>query len=169
MLTLPNLLSLARIPLALAFLQEHTHIRFIAVVLAMLTDSLDGMLARRTRQATQFGAMLDPLADKFFMMFALTVLLLEGRLGTTQMAALLSRDAAVAVFALYLGVTGGWATYKLRAIWCGKVSTTLQFFVVLALLFGYRIPDGVYTLFIALGIAALMELYFIRLKSHTPA
>lgn len=169
MLTLPNILSLARIPLALAFLQEHTQIRFIAIVLAMLSDSLDGMVARRTKQATQLGAMLDPLADKFFMLFALTIFLMEGRLGTAQMMALLSRDVAVAVFALYLGITGGWATYKLRAIWCGKVSTTLQFFVVIALLFGYRVPDGVYTLFIVLGAAALAELYIIRQKSHTTA
>ncbi|SCA63540.1 hypothetical protein SCG7086_AU_00210, partial [Chlamydiales bacterium SCGC AG-110-P3] len=48
-----------------------------------------------------------------------------------------------------------------------KVSTALQFFVVLTLLFGVHIPDGIYTLFIVLGAAALAELYIIRQKSHT--
>ena len=167
MLTVPNILSILRFPLALAFLQENIAVRCLAIVAAMVTDSLDGFLARRRGQASELGAMLDPLGDKFFTIFVLTVLLLEGRLSAGQMAALLSRDIAVATFGLYLGVSGGWATYKLRAIWCGKVSTALQFFVIIALTYGYSVPSPVYGTFVALGVAALGELYLIRQRSHS--
>jgi CDP-diacylglycerol--glycerol-3-phosphate 3-phosphatidyltransferase len=167
MLTLPNLLSLLRIPLACAFLHKSVPLRVTAVLMAMVTDAIDGFLARRLGQASQIGAMLDPLADKFFMLFTLTIFLNEGRITPPQLAALLSRDFAVMSFGIYLGLTGGWATYQLRAIWAGKVSTALQLVLLLLLLLGVVIPTPVYWTFVGLGILALGELYLIRQKSHS--
>jgi len=169
MLTAPNILSLFRFPLALLFLNSNVIVRFSAIIIAMISDGLDGYLARRTRSASQLGAMLDPLADKFFMIFALCVLLMENRITAGELCALLSRDIAVAIFALYLGITGGWATYKLRPFWCGKVSTALQFCVLIALTSNAFVLIHIYAIFVTLGILALGELAFIHKKSTSNA
>lgn len=165
MLTPSNLLTLLRFPLALCFLSTSALLRFVAIFAAMVTDSLDGHLARRFGYTSQLGAMLDPIADKFFMFFALGVFFHESEISLNELASLLSRDFAVALFALYLGVTGGWATYKLRPFWCGKLSTTLQLFVLIALTAGLKPPTYVYGLFVLLGMLALGELALIHNKS----
>lgn len=168
MVTIPNILSMARGPLAFLFLLENTTIRIAAVVVAMVTDTLDGYLARRSHKASQLGALLDPLMDKFFMVFALTVTLMEQRILVWQMAALLSRDFAVATFGAFLGITGALSNYRLRSIWVGKVSTTLQFFVLIALMQQVKIPSYIYHCFIFLGITALAELFYLHRKSTIP-
>lgn len=106
MLNLSNILSLSRAGLALAFLQENMLIRLLAIVLAMTTDFLDGYLARLQKTTTKFGAILDPIMDKFFVFFAGVVLLLEGRLVGWELGALISRDISLCIFGLYLGMVG---------------------------------------------------------------
>lgn len=160
--TIPNLLTIIRFPLAFGLLYQNTAARIGVILIAMLSDSLDGFLARRQRQASRLGAMMDPLADKFFMLFAMAIYLKEGLLFPWQIAALLSRDFAVMLFGFYLGLTGGWATYQLRTIWAGKVSTALQFFVLLGLMIEVAIPEPLYWTFVALGGLALGELFLIR-------
>ena len=169
MVTLPNILSAARGPLAFLFLLENTTVRIAAIVVAMATDSIDGFLARRSHSASQLGALLDPLMDKFFMLFALTVAVTEQRILVWQMATLLSRDFAVATFGAFLGITGGLSNYRLRSIWVGKVSTSLQFVVLIALMKQATIPSYVYHGFIVLGITALAELFYLHRKSALPA
>lgn len=159
MINLSNFLSVLRAPLALAFLTDNPTIRCLAIVGAMLTDCLDGYFARRFRNSTQLGAVLDPLMDKFFVVFALTVFIIEGRLSLTSMAALLCRDFAVILFGVYLHITGDWVRYQFRAIWCGKVTTALQFVVLQALTFQQAVPPWSYGVFIVLGVFALVELY----------
>lgn len=157
--TLSNGLSVLRIPLALVFLIESPLVRCLAIFFAMVTDVLDGYLARRYRQTSQFGAVLDPLMDKFFAGFAFIVLLTEGRLNYAELAALVCRDIAVILFGCYLFVSGHLAGYRFRAIWCGKITTSLQFFVLMALTLGYVVPSMIYGTFVALGVFALIELY----------
>lgn len=155
-----NFLSLLRGPLALLFIMNSTLCRSLAVALAMLTDYLDGYLARRYQATSQIGAVLDALMDKFFVFVAMSVFILEGNLQLWQAFALISRDFAVLFFALYIAVTG--TNFKVRAIWSGKVSTTLQFFVLLGLIFHLNIPTYIFWCFISLGFLALCELYFIK-------
>ncbi len=164
MITISNVLSLLRVPLAFVFLHDSPLYRCIAIVLAMLTDGLDGYFARKYRTTSQLGTILDPLMDKFFVVFALTIFILEGRLLPWQMAALLCRDFAIILFGLYLFFTNRWSEYQFRAIWCGKVTTALQFFVMLALSLNIAIPSYVYAIFVVLGIFALIELYFMTPK-----
>jgi CDP-diacylglycerol--glycerol-3-phosphate 3-phosphatidyltransferase len=158
MINISNILSSLRGPLAFAFLSSDTTLRCFAIIAAMITDCLDGYFARRFRNSSQLGAVLDPLMDKFFVVFALTVFVLEGQLSPLSMCAMLCRDFAVILFGLYLHVTGDWVRYQFRAIWCGKVTTALQFFVLLALTFHESVPGWFFSLFVVLGAFALIEL-----------
>lgn len=161
-LTLSNFLSLLRGPLALLFLIDNPLYRMFAIFCAMATDSLDGYLARRFRMTSQIGAFLDPLMDKFFVFFAVGVFIMEGNLRMWEALALISRDFAVLIFGLYLALRRTWSNFQFRSIWSGKITTTLQFFVLLGLTFHVAIPVYIFWCFIALGILALFELYFIE-------
>jgi CDP-diacylglycerol---glycerol-3-phosphate 3-phosphatidyltransferase len=161
-LTFSNLLSFLRGPLALLFVFDNIFVRSLAIVLAMTTDCLDGYLARRFRMTSQIGAFLDPLMDKFFVFFALNMFIFEGQIKLWEALALISRDFAILLFGLYLALRGTWANFQFRSIWSGKITTTLQFFVLLGLTFHIMMPVYIFCCFIALGILALFELYFIE-------
>lgn len=158
-LTLPNVLSFVRVPLALLFLVESPMLRALAIGLAMSTDILDGFIARRYRQASSFGAVLDPLMDKLFVFFALAILFHEERLTLIEALCMLCRDFAVIFFGIYLLWSKRWKTYRFQSIWCGKITTSLQFLVLLGLTFQVAIPSAFYAVFILLGFLALGELY----------
>ena len=160
--TASNFLSLLRGPLVLLFINDNVFFRALAIFLAMATDCLDGYLARRYRMASQIGAFLDPLMDKFFVFFAVGLLMREGRLELWEALALISRDFAVLFFGLYLSLRGTWSNFQFRSIWCGKITTTLQFFVLLGLTFHLTMPIYIFACFIVLGILTLFELYFIE-------
>ena len=162
MLSLSNGLSFLRAPLALLFLAENTFLRISAIVLAMITDSIDGYLARRYRSASQFGAILDPAMDKFFVFFGLGVLIFEGRLLPWQACAMISRDFFLCVFGLYISLAGKWHAYQFKAIRWGKITTSLQFFVLIVLTLNFTIPWYVYNLFILSGALAFVELFRIK-------
>ena len=83
-LTFSNFLSLLRGPLALLFIYDNPVYRTFAIIVAMATDSLDGYLASRFGKTSQIGAFLDPLMDKFFVFFAVSMFILEGNLRTWE-------------------------------------------------------------------------------------
>lgn len=157
--TIPNMISLARLPLALFFLQNHPLYRAIAILLAMLSDGLDGYLARRYRSTSTIGSLLDPLMDKFFVLFCLGVFINEDKLTLWEAAAFICRDFSVLFFGITLALKGYLSTYQFRSIWCGKVTTFLQFSTLFALTLDVAIPSFAYAVFIALGLFALAELY----------
>jgi CDP-diacylglycerol---glycerol-3-phosphate 3-phosphatidyltransferase len=159
MITLPNLLSFLRIPLAFVFLLPDPLLRGCALLGAMATDFLDGYLARRYQLGSKLGTLLDPFTDKFFVLFVLALLYQEGQIALWEAMCMLARDGALIVFTLYLVFTRRWNTYQIRAIWSGKVSTTFQLFVLGALALNIRVPAAVYLLFLPLGAFALLELF----------
>lgn len=161
-ITLPNLITFLRIPLALAFLQDSIFWRATALVLAMLSDCLDGHIARRYNTISRSGTILDPFADKFFVFFVLTVLITENRLQPWEAATMLGRDFSVIVFGFYLLCKGTLAEYQFRSIWCGKITTTLQLTVLLGLTLRMSFAPFVYISFVILGLMALGELYLER-------
>src|SRR5271168_696364 len=132
MLSIPNLLSFSRIPLALLFLKGELFYRILSLILAMVSDGLDGFLARRYSQSSKVGTLLDPLTDRFFVFVIIAAFLREDQLHPLQAYTLLCRDFAVLLFGLYLVFKGKLTTYRFRAIWCGKVTTFLQFLVFFA-------------------------------------
>jgi phosphatidylglycerophosphate synthase len=141
-------------------------LRSSAIVLSMVSDGLDGYIARRTNSTSKLGTLLDPIMDKFFVYFGLTVFLLESKLSLLQAFAMVSRDFAIGIFGLYLILTKKYSTYTIHSFRLGKLSTALQFFVLIALSWNISISWYLYALFIFLGLFALIELF--KESSKTP-
>lgn len=170
MLSLSNGLSFLRAPLAFLFLVENTTFRVSAILLAMFTDSIDGYLARKRRAVTQFGAILDPAMDKFFVFFVLTVLLFEGRIDLWKSLAMISRDFFLCAFGIYLSLSGLWKTYACKSIRWGKATTALQFIALIGLTLGFSFSKYFYCIFILFGLLAFIELFlelYLFKKSHS--
>lgn len=165
MFSLSNSLSLLRAPLALVFLVESPTLRLIAILLAMLTDSVDGYLARRSKTTSRFGAVLDPAMDKFFVFFALGVFFMESKIDAWGVLMMVSRDFALCLFGLYLSLSGLWQTYEFRSIRWGKITTALQFFVLVGLTRGFSIPFYLYYAFVAFALFGLYELFQFKKQS----
>ncbi len=162
MFNLSNGVSFLRAPLAFLFLSESIFIRVAAIALAMLTDCIDGYLARRSKSTSQFGAILDPAMDKFFVFFALSIFFVEGKIELWQACAMISRDFFLCLFAAYLSLSNLWENYKYKSIRWGKVSTALQFIVLIGLSVGILFPWYVYVAFICTGSLAFLELLRLR-------
>jgi len=165
MLTLSNSLSFIRAPLALLFLYDNTFLRLIAVVLATITDSIDGYLARRSKSTSKFGAILDPAMDKFFVYFVLTILFLESKIEMWQALVMLSRDMFLCLFGIYLAITKKWYGFEIHAVRWGKITTALQFIVLFGITMGISFPWYLYVTFIFLGALAFLELYRCQIKT----
>ena len=97
--TLPNLISAARLSAVPAFLWLFTHGREGAAVAVFgagaFTDFLDGYVARRTRSVTELGKLLDPLADRLFIMALVGALVARRALPGWLALSLVGRDALV--------------------------------------------------------------------------
>ncbi len=165
MLNLSNLLSFLRVPLALVFLQQNVLLRMAAVILAMITDSFDGYLARKYHTVSKFGAILDPAMDKFFVYFVLVVFYLEGGIHLGEALTLLARDVAICIYGFYLFICRKWQGLKIKPLCFGKITTALQFLIIIGLTLHYQFSFYVYSLFILLGVLALIELFF-RKNGH---
>ncbi len=160
MLTFSNVLSLSRASFAFAFLQSNVAIRLVATLLAALTDFLDGFIARKTKTASQFGAILDPLMDRFFIFFASGVFFLEKRLTDMELLAFLSREIAICCFGVYLLCVGGWKKYEWSAIFWGKMTTFAQFVILLGLSCSFVFTGYIYLFFTVMAVFAFFELIF---------
>ncbi len=158
MFTVSNSLSFARIPLAFVFMLENPYLRFVAVILAMVTDSIDGYLARRNHAVSRLGIFLDPLTDKFFVYFALAVLFSEGKLALWQMISMVSRDICLCLYGFWMVLMGRWHRMVIQSVRWGKVTTALQFVVLFGLIFGVSFSWVTFGIFMMMGVLVFWEL-----------
>jgi len=157
---LPNLLSCLRGALAVLFFQEKIYVRVTALVLAVITDILDGYLARRLEKTSGVGAVLDPIMDRVFFLVVSFVLFQESRLSTEIFFYMLSRDLAILFFVLFLLVKKSIKKYPPRALLTGKVTTGGQFLVLGVLTVGIKPPFLISYFFLVLGVLAFVELFY---------
>lgn len=135
---LPDVLSLSRLLLAILFIPAGRGARIALICVAAATDFLDGWIARRTHTTTREGALLDPIADRIFVIVAVGTYVWNGDLSLLEALLLLPRDIATALgFAIARAVpTLRGAQFKAR--FPGKIVTVLQLVTLLALVFGVR-------------------------------
>lgn len=140
--TLPNLLSCSRLVLAAGFVAAGaTEVRVGLIGAAAATDFLDGWLARRVRATSRWGALLDPVADRVFVLAAVATFLFTGKLGTGAYFILLMRDLATAVGFLVARIIPWLRRVPFQARVLGKVVTVLQLLTLAAVLvLGEAVP-----------------------------
>lgn len=129
-----DFVTLLRIPLAVAFLLASDQGWRLAILAAAgASDVLDGTVARRYG-SSRLGPVLDPIADKLFVVAAVAVVALSGRLHPFEIVILLLRDiVATLAFATTL------VSRRPRAIparWSGKAVTLAQMVTLVAFLTG---------------------------------
>lgn len=107
--TIPNALSIVRalltIPFVAVMLSDVPHARWWGVALltvAALTDKLDGVLARRYHVVTEWGKILDPVADKIGMAVLAIVLVSLDMIPAWFLAAIIGRDVLILAGGLYV-------------------------------------------------------------------
>lgn len=165
--TLPNIISLLRAPLAVLFIYENTYTRLLVIFIAMLTDGIDGYIARKYGSTSMTGAILDPFMDKFFVSTVLIVLFKEQQITGFEALAMLSRDFSLCTFALYLALKNKWGTFQFQSIKWGKISTVMQFLVLSGLTLGKQFSASLYVLFMVFGCLAFFELLGIHEAKKT--
>lgn len=135
---LPNLLSGARVPLAVAFPFASGNAPLALGVLgfAGLTDMLDGYAARKLDQATPVGALVDGVADKIFAASVLGTLVATGMLSPGAALLLATRELAELPLALRVLTSKRARITEIdrKANRLGKLATTLEFATVLAVI-----------------------------------
>lgn len=136
-MNLPNFLTLLRFFMVpgfmIAYLQGGSG-RFWAAglfVLAALTDLLDGYLARRLNQITDFGKLADPAADKLMQLSALLCLCIKQRIQIWILLIYAAKEI--------LQVIGGLRLLNIRKYvvyskWSGKIATALLFVMITAII-----------------------------------
>ena len=133
---LPNILSLSRLLLAVLFVPAGRPARIALICLAAATDFLDGWLARRTNTATRWGALMDPVADRIFVLVAIVTYVLNGELSLVESLLLLSRDIATALGFFVARAVPALRAVEFKARFPGKIVTVLQLVTLLALVVG---------------------------------
>ena len=142
-MTTANKLTLLRVILIPAFLiimyLGFPGYRYAALgiyIVACLTDTLDGYIARHYNQVSDFGKFMDPLADKCLVMSALCCFVESGELAGWVLAVVLLREFAVSGMRMVAVEKGR----VIAAGWSGKIKTASTMVCICLMLFG--IPHG---------------------------
>ncbi len=140
-LNVPNILTIARIFITPVFLvvilMENLPHRFliacIIFLIASITDAVDGHLARKHNQITNFGKFLDPIADKILTTSALLAFMSMGLCNIWIVMLVLTREFTIASVRM-IAATGG--VVIPANIW-GKIKTVSQMvFTIIIMLLG---------------------------------
>lgn len=133
-MNIPNMLTLIRIGLAPIFgilvYDQLWVLAAITLIVAVITDVLDGYIARKRDEVTQIGVILDAAADKIFFAFAIFAIYFAFDL-PLYILFLLTRDVLVGIGGLLLlGIATPEKKIDLTADWSGKTVTVLQIITI---------------------------------------
>ncbi len=136
-MNLPNKLTILRVILVPVFvilmLAPVSWGRWAALavfIIASLTDTADGYIARKYNLVTDFGKFMDPLADKLLVCAAMICLITTGQLPAWIVIVIISREFIISGFRLIAAEKG----IVIAASWWGKVKTVVQMVMICALL-----------------------------------
>jgi phosphatidylglycerophosphate synthase len=156
--TLPNLVSTSRFALALGFVvSDAAPMRLALIGIASATDVLDGWLARRQQVVSQFGALLDPVADRFFVLAVVISYVLGGQLTPMQASLIMLRDV-MSVIGFVVARNVSWLrSIPFQARFIGKVVTVAQLLTFLIVLLLPSWVSAAVWIVGALGLAATID------------
>jgi len=132
--TFPNQITLLRLgflPLFLILIvYEHYRWALLILVLAGLSDGIDGLLARKLNQKSAIGAYLDPIADKLLLSSSFVILAMEKKIAWWLTIMILSRDILLLVVAAVIILISGYRPFPPSRL--GKATTFFQIILVFA-------------------------------------
>ena len=136
-MTLPNILTCVRVLLSPVFMvlayQNNMPCDIAALivyVVACLTDYVDGYLARKNNQVTNFGKFMDPVADKLLVMAALLIFIEDGTIPAWAVAIILGREFIVSALRMVAASEG----LVIAANMWGKAKTMITMITLIFLL-----------------------------------
>ncbi len=134
-MNLPNKLTIARViavpVFVVCYMLGYYLAAFVLFILASLTDMLDGKIARKYNLVTNFGKIMDPLADKVLVYSAFCLLIEDGVMPGWMLIVILAREFTVAGMRTVAAADG----IVVAAAMSGKIKTVLQMIAVPFLLF----------------------------------
>lgn len=169
LLTLPNLVSSSRVMLAFGFMAyDGVPGRVALIGVASLTDFLDGWLARRAKVTSRFGALLDPVADRFFVVGVVVAFIMGGQLSAWQAVAIMFRDV-MSVIGFFVARNVSWLRpipFMARPV--GKVVTVAQLMAFLAVLLHPSWVNALVIVVAVLGVVATIDYTLMLWRERTP-
>ena len=178
-LNIPNNLTLLRIALIpclilVFYLSDETLSAYqknltatLIFLFAAITDWLDGYLARRLNQTSDFGAFIDPVADKLIVIAALSLLVELGRVESIIAFIIIAREFTISSLREWmatLGKSGG-----IAVAFIGKLKTTMQMIAILFLLYYENIlfipvaVIGKILIYIAALLTMISMIYYLKI------
>jgi CDP-diacylglycerol--glycerol-3-phosphate 3-phosphatidyltransferase len=141
---LPNKLTLSRFALTVAFLaviisqvRYDQTLALLLFVVASLTDYFDGWIARRDRLITNFGILMDPLADKILVCSAFIAFVDRGWMPAWMVVVIVARELAITGLRLLAASK----QVVLAAEGYGKHKTISQIVAIIAILVLQSYPE----------------------------
>ena len=138
-MNLPNTLTILRvlmIPFFVFFMLTHVaggaskYIALAIFIVASLTDTLDGYIARKNDLVTNFGKFMDPLADKLLVCSAMICMVETAQLPAWVVIVIISREFIISGFRLVAADNG----VVIAASYWGKVKTVVQMLMIILLI-----------------------------------
>ena len=143
-LTVPNLLTLIRliliVPIVYFILKGSFLTALVFVVLSGLTDVADGFIARHCNQVSDFGKIIDPIADKLTQCALILCLIKRFRSLIFMIVSFVIREGVVGFFSIY---TFRKTKKVTSARWYGKINTVIIYGVMGMLLLFPAMPKGI--------------------------
>ena len=134
-MNLPNKLTVGRmvaVPFFIAaYMLEFYIVAFVLFVAASVTDFFDGYLARKHNLVSNFGKIMDPLADKILVYSAFCLMVDDNTIAGWMLIVILAREFVVAGMRTVAASEG----IVIAAAMSGKIKTVLQMIAVPLLLF----------------------------------
>lgn len=129
-MNLPNKITMLRVIMIPFFVAAmlmdaipyHNYIAVAIFIIASLTDTLDGYLARKYNLISNFGKFMDPLADKLLVSSALICFVALGSMPAWVVIVIISREFIISGFRLVASDAG----VVIAASWWGKCKTVAQ-------------------------------------------
>ena len=139
--TIPNVLSIARLVLIPVFLWLLGTAQYgwalAVVIVSSLTDFVDGYIARRFNQVSRIGQLLDPAVDRLFIFSTLIGLAWQQLLPWWLVIVIVLRDVALAVLGIVLA-NNGYGPLPVHHL--GKVATFALLFALPTLVLSAAVP-----------------------------
>ncbi len=140
-MNLPNKLTVGRVVAVpffiVAFVLGYYLVALVIFVLASLTDWLDGKIARARGLVSNFGKIMDPLADKILVYSALCLFLADDVIAGWMLIVILTREFVIAGMRTVAAADGR----VLAAGMSGKIKTALQMVAVCVIILALAVPS----------------------------